>query len=549
MRTVARRLREPAQALRDVFRNPHLRRVQLAWAGSVTGQYAFSVALAVYAYRHGGATTVGLVIVVRMLPAAVISPFAALLADRGRRELVMLASDLLRAAALGGAATLVAVGGPPAAVYALGVLVTILMTVFHPAEKALLPLLARSPEELAAANVSSTSIDSIGGFAGPAVGGLLLAVVSIEATFLFVAATFLWSAVLVARLRPEQEPPPAGAPQGWRREALAGFRTIAAEPRLRVLVGLYGAQTIVAGGLTVLTVVTALRLLHLGNGGVGYLNAAIGVGGVVGAVVTLVLAGRGKLAGDFGVGVVLWGVPLLLIGIWPSTPLALAMLGAVGLGNTLVDVSALTLLQRTVDNAVLARVMGVVQALLVATMAAGAVIAPALVAGLGPRGALVATGAFLPALTALLAPRLAAIDRGARPPARRVELLRGIPVFAPLSGPSLEQLALALRSVRVPAGTDVIRKGEHGDDFFVIAGGEAEVAGRRLGPGDAFGEIALLRDVPRTATVRALTDLDLYALQRAEFVAAVTGSAASLAAANAVISERLAALRSWATSA
>src|SRR5581483_11741051 len=115
VRTVARRLREPAQALRDVFRNPNLRRVQLAWAGSVTGQYAFSVALAVYAYRHGGATTVGLVIVVRMLPAAVISPFAAVLADRGRRELVMLASDLLRAAALGGAATLVAVGGPPAA--------------------------------------------------------------------------------------------------------------------------------------------------------------------------------------------------------------------------------------------------------------------------------------------------------------------------------------------------------------------------------------------------------------------------------------------------
>jgi len=540
---VADRLREPARALRDVFRNPNLRRVQLAWAGSVTGQYAFSIALAVYAYRHGGAATVGLVIVVRMLPAAVISPFAAVLADRGRRELVMLASDLARAAAVGGAAAVVYAGGPPAAVYALGVVVTILMTVFHPAEKALLPLLANSPEELSAANVSSSSIDSIGGFAGPAAGGLLLAAFSIEATFVFVAATFLWSALLVARLRPAREPPPATASTGLRTEAFAGFRTIAAEPRLRVLVGIYGAQTIVAGGLTVLTVVTALRVLHLGNGGVGYLNAAIGVGGIAGGAATLLLAGRGKLAGDFGLGVVLWGVPLLLLGAWPSTPLALAMLGAIGLGNTLVDVSALTLLQRAVDNAVLARVMGVVQGLLVAAMAAGAVIAPALVAGLGPRGALIATGAFLPALAALLWPRLAAIDREATLPARPFELLRAIPIFAPLPEATLERLALALRPLEVPAGADVVREGEPGDDFFVIDSGEAEVLERRLGPGESFGEIALLRDVPRTATVRAVTDLGLYALARDEFLAAVTGHAASLDAANAVIGERLGSLR------
>jgi MFS family permease len=540
------RLQEPARALRDVFRNPNLRRIQLAWAGSVTGQYAFAVALAVYAYGHGGAGTVGLVIVVRMLPAAIVSPFAAVLADRGRRELVMLASDVLRAGAVGIAAAVVASGGPPAVVYAMGVVVTILMTVFHPAEKALLPLLAHTPEELSAANVSSSSIDSVGGFAGPAIGGLLLAAFSIEAAFVFVAATFLWSAFLVGRLRPEAEPAPATAepqPGGLRREALAGFRTIAVEPTLRVIVGLYGAQTIVAGGLTVLTVVTALQLLHIGNGGVGYLNAAIGVGGFVGAAVTLLLVGRGKLAGDFGVGIVLWGVPLLLIGLFPSTPLALAMLGVLGLGNTLVDVSALTLLQRAVDNTVLARVMGVVQALLVATIAAGALIAPALVAWLGARGALIATGLFLPALAALLWSRLTAIDRAAQVPARQLELLGAIPIFAPLAGPTLERLALALRPLEVAAGTDVVREGEPGEDFYVIDAGEAEVLGRRLGPGESFGEIALLREIPRTATVRAVTDLALYALDRQTFVDAVTGQDASLAVADAVIGERLGALR------
>src|SRR5581483_926268 len=236
-------------------------------------------------------------------------------------------------------------------------------------------------------------------------------------------------------------------------------------------------------------------------------------------------------------------VPLVVIGVWPNAALALAMLAALGIGNTLVDVSALTLLQRSVDNVVLARVMGVVQSLFVATMAAGAVIAPGLVAALGPRGALVATGRFLPVLAALVWSRLISIDRTAVVPARQLELLRGISIFAPLPEPTLERLAFALRPMPAPAGTDVVRQGEPGDDFFVIDSGEAEVLGHRLRPGDHFGEIALLRNVPRTATVHAVTDLALYALDRETFVGTVTDQAASLAAANAVIGERLGSLR------
>src|SRR5712692_9042438 len=281
------RLHEPLLALQQVFRNPNLRRIQLAWAGSITGQYAFSVALAVYAYRHGGAAAVGVVIVVRMAPAAIISPFAAIVADRGRRERVMLAADLIRAAALGGAALIVFAGGPAASVYALAALVTTVSTVFHPAQAALLPSLARSPEELTAANVASSSIESVGGFAGPAIGGLVLAASSTEVAFIVSSATLLWSAFQVARLRPDPRTPSAAAAPAeresttMRAEALAGFRTIAVEPRLRVIVSLYTAQTIVAGSLSVLVVVTALKQLGLGNAGVGYLNSAIGVGGLL----------------------------------------------------------------------------------------------------------------------------------------------------------------------------------------------------------------------------------------------------------------------------
>ena len=547
------RLRIPALALREVFRNPNLRRCQLAWAGSITGQYAFSIALSVYAYRHGGPTVVGLVIVARMIPAAIVAPFAAIVADRSRRERVMLACDLIRTVALAGAGCIVFAGGPAVAVYALGAVVTTVATVFHPAEAALLPALARSPEELTATNVSSSSIESVGSFAGPAIGGLVLAATSIGVAFLVAAATFVWSALLVARIRSERLPLPDvpaahHEPSSRGREAFAGFRAVAAGPELRVIVGLYTAQTLVAGAAAVLVVVMALRLLDLGSAGVGYLNSATGLGGLVGAAVALALVGRRRIAGDFGIGILLWGAPFVVIGLHPTPAIGLAMLGVLGLGNTLVDVSALTLLQRSVPDAVLARVVGVVEGLSVGAMGVGSVAAPLLIDGFGIRAALIATGLFLPVLALLLWPRLAAIDRRATVPTVRLELLRSIAIFAPLPSATIEHLAHALREVRVPAGVDVVRAGDAGHNFFVIGSGRAEVVleseSRTLGAGDYFGEIALLRDVPRTATVRALTDLVLYALARDEFIGAVTGHAPSRDAADTVIGARLGSLRS-----
>jgi predicted MFS family arabinose efflux permease len=413
------------------------------------------------------------------------------------------------------------------------------------------PALAGSAEELAATNVSSSSIESVGSFAGPAIGGLVLAVSGVAAAFFVAAATLLWSAVLVARLRPPRAPERQAArvdpgSSSVRREALAGFRTILAEPKLRTIVGLYGAQTLVAGAAGVLIVVIALRLLDLGEGAVGYLNAAIGIGGLVGAGVALVLVGRRKLAGDFGVGLVLWGAPFVAIGLWPKPAVALAALGVLGLGNTLVDVSALTLLQRSAPDEVMARVFGVVQALSVAAMGLGALVAPLLLAGLGVRPTLLVAGLFLPLVAAISWRRLRSIDREAEAPARELALLRSIPIFAPLPPQTLEHLAHALSVVHVPRGADVVRAGDPGHSFYILDSGDAELrvdgATRAIEPGDYFGEIALLRDVPRTATVRAVGDLVLYSLDRDEFIGAVTGHSASSDAAGAVIGDRLGSL-------
>jgi MFS family permease len=536
-------------AFREVFRNPRLRRVELAGAGSVIGRYAYSIALAVYAYDQGGAAAVGLVAVVRTIPAAAVAPFASMLGDRHRRDRVMLVADVARVALVGGCAAIALLDGPAAAVYALAVATSIFGTMFKPAESALLPSLARVPEELSAANVVASTVESVGSFAGPALAGIVLAAASPGAAFAFTAGTFAWSALLVARIG--ASPPPAREERGerprFRGEALAGFGTLAREPKLRLIVGLYSAQTGVAGAAGVLVVFAALDLLSLGDAGVGYLNSASGIGGLVGAALALALVGRRRVAGDFGFGIVLWGLPLLLIGVWPSQATALVMLAVLGLGNTLVDVSALTLMQRSVADEVLSRVFGVVESLLVGTIGLGAVLAPLLVHWLGIRSTLVVVGAFLPILAAASWTRLAAIDREAHVPARQLELLRGSAIFAPLPARTLERLAHALEPLAVEAGTEIVRAGDPGERFYLVDAGEAEAlvdgGARRLGPGDGFGEIALIRDVPRTATVRAATDLCLYALERDEFLAAVTGHAASRAAADVVVGERLGSVR------
>jgi MFS family permease len=542
------RLTESTAAFRAVFRNPDLRRIELALAGSVTGEWAYAIALAVYAFERGGAAAVGLVGLIRFLPAAISAPFAAVLGDRFRRGPVMVSADILRAVAMAAAAAAALGGAPAGVIYALAGFVSVVSTAFRPAQAALLPSLARTPEELTAANVASTTIESVGSFAGPALGGLLLAATSAGVVFAATAATFAWSAFLVLAVASEPPAGDRGRGPGLRAEALAGFRTIAVEARLRLVVALYGAQTLVAGALNVLIVVAALDLLDLGKSGPGFLNSAVGVGGLAGALVALALVGRRRLATDFGIGLLLWGVPIALIGVWPHEAPALVLLAVLGVGNTLVDVAALTLLQRAAPDEVLARVFGVIESLLVAALGLGAILAPLLVSLFGIRGALLATGALLPVLTVFAWPRLARIDSEVTMPERELALLRRLPMFAPLPASTLEHLARSLRRLRVGAGEEIVREGAPGDRFYVLASGEADVSvgGRpasKLGPGDYFGEIALLREVPRTATVVARTNVELYSLDRDEFVAAVTGHPESREAADAVIGARLGSLR------
>jgi hypothetical protein len=322
---------------------------------------------------------------------------------------------------------------------------------------------------------------------------------------------------------------------------MSGFRTIARAPRARLVIGLVVAQAFVRGFLNVLIVVVVFRVLDGSAADVGYLTAAIGVGGLLGAVGAMTLEGR-RLAIKFGLSLVFWGLPLILIAPRPDFAVTVVLLAIVGAANSVEDVAVFTLLQRLVPDDILTRVLGVLWGLAMGAVAVGSIAAPALVEVIGPRAAFLVVGAILPLLALLTYSRLAEIDRAVAP-AAELGLIRAVPMFAPLSIAAKERVAASLVPVSVPAGGVVIRAGDAGDRFYIVGSGALEIAGGQnvnAYEGDYFGEIALLRDVPRTATVTATADSDLYALERDDFLAAVTGYPAARDAGEEVVEARLA---------
>ena len=536
----AMRLSGLVAEFRAVARNPNLRRLELAYGAAITSEWAFVVALGVFAYERGGATAVGILGVVRMLPAALATPFTAALADRYERERALVAVTLLSAAALAASTGLFYFGRNEAGIFAFAAAHAVVSTLCRPAVAALLPSLATTPQQLVAASGVSLTLEGVGTLAGPLVAGLLIESSGVGVVFAFGAVAYVASALVLAAIHIEGRL--RFAQQRGAGNLTAGFRLLAREPHPRLIVGLFVAQSIVRGALNVLIVVMAFRLLHVGGGWVGFLSGAVGAGTLVGGFASVAFAGR-KLAVPFGVGLLLWGVPIALVAAVPHRLTALLLLAVVGVGNAIEDVTGETLLQRLVSDDLLGRVLGVMFGGATLAMGVGAIAAPALIAVLGDRGALVATGAFLPALVLLSWRGLRGIDAIAGAPSRELALLDGVPMFAPLPLAAKEQVARSLIRIDRSAGTEIIREGDAGDRFYIVARGSAEVMcdGRHLrdcGPGDYFGEIALLRDVPRTATVTATDDVELFALERGAFVDAATGHAAGREAGEEVVRQR-----------
>jgi Cyclic nucleotide-binding domain len=520
-----------------VFRNPALRRVELAFAAFNGAEWAVWIAMLVYAYRQGGTTEAGVVAFVQLMPAALFAPFVAGLADRRRPARVLAGGYVAQGAAMAATAAALLAHAPAPVAYGFAVLAAMFITATRPAQSTLLPGLVRSAEELTATNVVSGWIESTAVLVAPAAAGVILAVGSPGVVVVVMAVLVLAGAVAVW---PIEGPPPAG-PVRQGRLPLA-----VAKEAPGLLLGLLGGQYVLIGALDVLFVVLALGVLDLGGSGAAYLNAAFGAGGTVGIAATIALVGMRRVSPAVALGIATFSLAFVVIGVWPTTAGTFLMLVVAGAGRSLLDVAGRTLLQRMVSTDVLARVFGLLESLSMAALAVGSLLVPALVALGGARTACIVLGSLLPVAALFGGRRLLELDRRADVPVVEISLLRSLRIFAPLGVPEVETLARSLEVVEVPQGAAVIRAGERGDRFYAIADGTVEVRrdGNNVGTltrGDSFGEIALLRDVPRTADVVALTPTRLYGLAKHDFVAAVTGHPAAAAESEWLVRERLAA--------
>ena len=525
-------MREQLRIVLAVARDAGLVRIELAYFGFNMTEYATWMAILVYAYGRGGAGLAAIVAVVQLVPAGLVAPFAAYAGDRFRRDHVLLGSYLLQAVAMGATAAALYGNAPIAATVVVATIAAISITITRPVQAVILPSITHSPADLTAANAVAGLAENLGIFVGPLLAGLLLGRGQPGDVFAAFAAVSLVGAACVFRLPVDLEPQGTHEPDGGRHllaASFAGFGVVRRERRVLVLVVVMAATTIVLGALDILFVAVAIDLLHAGQSWAGFLCSAFGLGGIVGAILAVRLIGRRRLSPSLAGSGGGFGLSICAIGLVPTLATASVLFAASGTGFGVTSVAGRTLLQRIAPEALLARVFGVLEGLGMFALAAGSIGCGILVETLGVGPTLLIAGLFVPAVLAMAWTQLRALDRDARPPdAEALALLRRLPIFAPLSAPSIERILAELTWLVVPAGTVLIREGEVGDRFYILAEGRVEVtlAGAHLserGPGDSFGEIALIRSVPRTATVTAMTPLRLIAIERDRFLEAVTG--------------------------
>jgi MFS family permease len=534
-------------AVGDVLRNGAIRRIEIAWTAGVAADGAFLVVLLVVAYESGGALAAGILGAVRVVPSIVSAPFAPSLVLRFRGDRVLAAINVVRSIGAIATAAIVATDLPTELTFVLAAVVAGAGSLVRPIQTALLPAFARSPRELVAANVASSMGEGLGTFVGPLLAGILLATTGSVSASILVAGIFASAAAALTGIRFERS---ADARGGVAVESKKLTRISEAPAVLRryptalLVTTDFAVQSMVRGLLFTLIVVGSIELLGMGDGGVGLLTAAIGFGGFAGALGALGLNGGSGLGRVFIFALASWGFPLILIGAVPAPVVAIAALFAVGTSNAVLDVSGFTLLQRGVRDDDRFTVFSASESLWASGVLVGSLLAPALIALLGPRGAFLAAGAILPLLAILTRHR---VVRGSQVPAdaqAHLALLRRNVLFAPLPLTALDRLAENLSPVSFAPGEVVMREGDPGDHYLLIADGEVDVSSRgrylqTCGAGDGVGEIALLRQVPRTATVVAKTRVTGFAIDAPTFLTSVAGPTAA-AAAEAVTSSRLA---------
>ncbi|HEU5112326.1 MAG TPA: MFS transporter, partial [Acidimicrobiia bacterium] len=490
----------------------------------------------------GGSPALGLVAFLQLAPAALFAPVGATLGDRYRREVMLTVAYAVFAASSASVAVALYADWSVGWIYLLAAVNATVLTLVRPFHESLLPALARSTEQLTAGYVAGGTIENVGWIAGPLLAGLIAAAWGIGAVFVITTVLLLLGTILVWSVRTS-----TAADQGTDQSAIQmivdGFDAFR-EPRPRVILLMLTSVVFLAGVLEVATIVLAFEVFGSEDAGAAWLNSAIGIGAATGSVLAVVLIGKRHLAPSMRRGLLLTAVSVSLIPVFGSQAVALVALAVMGAGWTFVDVSGRIMLQRVIPLGGLSRAFGVLEGTSMAAEALGSVTGAVLIGWLGVGWALVVASLLIIMVLLVYRGALQEADVGVIVPIEHLHLLRSAPMFAALGPAELERLARTIAPESVVQGAAVCVQGEPGEHFYFVERGTARVLRdgtdvATLGIGDFFGEIALLRDIPRTATVEAVSDLDLLVLERGPFLDAIKSSACQIEAARAVTQTRM----------
>jgi MFS family permease len=505
---------------------PQLRRLELSWLGFNLADMAVTVALGVYSFEIGGVTAVGLITLARTLPAIVSGPLFAVATDRLSRRSVLVIGYWGRAIATGLMAIALAMDAPLWVLYLLAPVDIVLASSIYPASAALIPDLSRKPEELGSANAVFTVMENIGSLVGPLIAAALIATGGVEAVVGVSVVFYVLAAVAVRSLTSDRA---IQTMRGVRlvAELKSGLATLRAHWDARTVFIVWTLAFLLLGVFEVAVVVVALDLLEWDDAGVGLLVAALGGGGILGAALLAGSSRKRAYGRAMAISLVLFGLGLAGASVSVAVIVVPAMV-IIGFAVSQGDIAGQTLLQRTTPGDALGRVLGLVEGSYWAAVGIGAVIGSLVIDWLGPIPALIIF-AVLAAVIALGFMRpLRRIDSKANVAQDRVATFGRCGLFAALPISTVEYLAGHATEKAFDEGATIIIQGEPGDDVYVLVDGEVavEVEGRQvttLYRGDYFGEIALLYDTPRTATVRARKDSRTLSFDGPVFIAAVTG--------------------------
>jgi len=540
------------RAIVAVMASPSLRRLQLAYLGFNAVESGTWVAILLYAYHATGPASVGLVALAQLLPAGLFAPLAATLGDHHPRERALLGGYVLLALMLAATAAAMLLEWPPLAAYAPAVCASTVLTLIRPAQYALLPSLATTPEQLTAANAVSSMVQAGGLLLGPLAAAAILAVYPPGWVIIALAGATVAAALLVAPLAQLRRRPAADADADTGRirirwhHAAEGFRILGADADARLIIAVLSSRSLMIGAADVLFVLLALEFFGTGESGAAGLTAALGAGGLIGGAAAFLLVGYPRIAPVLVASAAACGITFAAILVPETATLAPVLVVVAGIGLAVMEVAGRTVLQRAVPNRLLARVFGVLEGLDMWALGAGSILASAVAALFGLQASVLVFAAVLPLSIAAAWPALRALDRRTLVPQRELALLRHLRLFEALPPAAMEGLAKSATTQRVPAGAAILREGEPGDRFYVLESGAVSAwkQGRQLrrltARGDSFGEIALLHDIPRTATIVADQPTVLLVIARADFLGAVTGNASAALEAARVAEARLA---------